>query len=56
MKYGVCPFETASLQETIQRIKMVDYNFSKWINISYELRDLISSILTVDYDARPTIE
>lgn len=56
MKFGVCPFETSSLNETIHRIKLCDYSFSKWVNISSSLRDLISSILVVDYDARPTIE
>jgi serine/threonine protein kinase len=55
MRYGICPFETSSLQETIQRIKLLDYEFSKWVAISNDLKDLISKILLIDYDARLTI-
>lgn len=56
MKFGTCPFESASLNETIQRIKTINYTFPKWTSISLELKDLIKKILVLDYDERLTIE
>lgn len=56
MKFGVCPFESESLQETVRRIKTAEYTFSKWVTVSPELKDLIQRILQIDYDSRPTID
>lgn len=56
LKYGICPFESESLHETVRRIKTADYTFSKWVGISPELKDLIQKILVIDYDSRLTID
>ena len=55
MLVGRPPFETKEVKTTYRRIKMNLYAFPENIEISKEAKDLISSILILDFKKRPVL-
>ena len=53
---GKPPFETTDVKQTYTRIKRNQYSFPDHVPISDEAKDLVSSILTGDPTARPTLD
>ena len=53
---GKPPFETRNIQETYRRIKRISYKWPSHTNdISFNAKDLVSRILTVDPSKRPNL-
>lgn len=53
---GKPPFETGDVKKTYFRIKSGNYSFPEGVELSAEAKMLISSILVIDYQKRPTID
>jgi calcium-dependent protein kinase len=55
---GIPPFNGASDQEIMKKVKLGKYSFSDacWANISDKAKDLINKLLTLDPDRRPSAE
>ena len=56
LKYRVCPFEGATVKETLEKVKTCQYFFPAGKKISAELKDLICKIFTINYDDRLTLD
>ncbi|PRP87793.1 putative protein kinase [Planoprotostelium fungivorum] len=53
---GTPPFETDKLETTYHRIKTNTWSFPDHLDLSQEARNLVSSILTISPDARPSLD
>jgi serine/threonine protein kinase len=55
---GIPPFNGASDQEIMKKVKLGKFNFNDpvWKSISDSCKDFISKLLTLDQNARPSAE
>ncbi len=54
--FGNPPFESDTVDETYENIKLNRYSFPKHVIVSAEVKDLVASLLQLDPAKRPTLE